>query len=92
MADEERKEKIISALKNLIASDGWKIMVKVLQANIRDAQMQLEGNEITDLAQLKRIQDKLFDRRELLAMPDELIEQYGSDESKQFPVELDPYA
>jgi|SRR3990167_10570617 len=90
----ERKAKILSALQSLVRHDGWKIVRKVLEQNIRDSQNQLEGNDptvkIENINDLKWIQDKLSDRKNLLNLPEELMREYG-DDLREFPVELDPF-
>ena len=94
MKDQQaRKQNIIAALKSLQNHNGWKIIAKVLKANIQDAQNQLEGNDptvkIENIADMKRIQDKITDRKYLLNMPNELIGEYA--EATEFPQELDPF-
>lgn len=90
MAD--KKDDLISALRDLKETVGWKIIEKVLDENIKEVDEILRGNTdlITDLETLKALQQKRSDRLALRNIVDGLIKEYADKEA--FPVELDPYS
>lgn len=90
MAD--NKETVIQQLKDLKESMGWKVIVKALDENIKDAESQLngdDGKEQTDPAILALLRAKRKDRIALKELPDTLIADI-SDAGFIRP-ELDPY-
>ena len=92
MAKKFTKENSIRALKNLIRTDGWKIIRNVLFHKIKEARSRLEGEagSIKDLTLLGIIQENLSDRKDMVRLPQDLIKQY-KDGPQEFPKEFDPY-
>jgi len=86
-----KKEDIINALMVLEKSDGWKIICKAIDENIKQTQSKLNGElgEITGLEELHNLQNMLIDRKGLKNLPTTIIESLKDADS--VPVELDPY-
>lgn len=102
--DEEKKAAILDSLQALKMHPGWKVLQKVLDANIREVEKELTGDDeesvepeavnterewTAHLIRQKVLKAKRKDRLLLRDLPDNLILQYKDQEA--FPVELDPY-
>ena len=89
-SNEQQKDDAISALESFQETIGWKIIVKALEANIRESEAKLHGDiQLEDGETIKSLQDQRNDRVCLRDLPKELIEEYKDKEA--FPKELDPY-
>ena len=81
---------MIGYLVNLKEQPGWKIIVKVLEENIKDVEAKLNGDiELVENETIKTLQDKRRDRVRLKDMPDDLVKEW--EEKDVFPINLDPY-
>ena len=71
---EKDRTDAISAFTNLLNSEGWKLVVEILDANIEVLQEQLEsGIENETKADVDRIRDKLRLSREMRDTPQTMI-------------------
>lgn len=87
---QQKKELMIARLRELKEHEGWKIVEKVLEANIREAESRLHGDTKLEEGETIEFWQKIrSDRKTLLSIPDDLIEEYK--EKEEFPLELDPY-
>ena len=94
--EKAQKQSITESLESLKVHPGWKIIEKVLDANIKDVENQLnaddlqEGDEpVIDKTEISILRAKRKDRLALKALPDILIEAERASETLS-PV-FDPY-
>lgn len=87
---EDLKEDSIQALKELKEQLGWKIIEKVLEANIKEIEEKLHGEKDLGIGEdIKSLQLQWQDRKRMKTLPEDLIEEY--QDKPKFPVDLDPY-
>ena len=91
MAKKETKKKdALDYLRLLQETIGWKIVVRVLEENMKDLDLKLHGQmELEKDDSVEVLQRQWKDRNELKDLPANLIEKYKDAEA--FPVELDPF-
>lgn len=87
---DKKKQDAISSFTNLINSDGWKLVVAILDENIEVLRQQLEtGAENEKKSDIDRIRDKLSLSREMRNTPQDMIEKLEAPVSE--PDSPDPF-
>lgn len=85
------KQDSIDALRILKDSLGWKVIKKVLDANLADIDAKLHGERDLEKGEtIELLQKQWNDRMRMKTLPEDLIEEYSERESG-LPHELDPY-
>ena len=85
------KQDAIDALRILKESLGWKVIKKVLDANIKDIDSKLHGERDLEKDEtIELLQKQWNDRKRMKTLPEDLIEEYGEKEGG-LPKPLDPY-
>lgn len=88
--DEQKKESIIEALKQLKNNVGWKVVVKALGENVKMAEARLHGDIKLEKGEtIKEWQKIRNDRLQMMELPDSIIEE--NKEKEVFDPKLDPY-
>ena len=86
------KQNKIDALRILKDSLGWKIIIKVLDENLKDIDTKLHGERDLDKGEtIELLQKQWNDRTRMKTLPEDLINEYGEKEGG-LPHSLDPYA
>ena len=85
------KQDAIDALRILKDSLGWKVIRKVLDANLKDIDSKLHGERDLEKGEtIELLQKQWNDRNRMKTLPADLIEEYSEREGG-LPSELDPY-
>lgn len=88
---QQKKEDIIAALEQLKNNIGWKVLVKTLELNIKQAEARLHGDIKLEEGETMDFWQKIRkDRIQMMELPETLIEENKDKEA--FDPELDPYA
>jgi hypothetical protein len=88
--EEDKRDTIIEALRQLSDNLGWQVLKKVLEENIKTTEGKLHGEiEWNKDDTLEGLQRERNDRVRLLELPEDLINEYS--EIPSWPIELDPY-
>ena len=91
MSKPNPKQDAIDALRILKDSLGWKVIRKVLDANLKDIDSKLHGERDLEKGEtIELLQKQWNDRMQMETLPEDLIEEYGEKESG-LPNVLDPY-
>jgi len=86
-----KKNDIINYLVALKKSEGWKILVKILDLNIEEIDKKLHGiKELENNETIEILQNQWADRKQLKELPEMLINEYKDKEVS--PINLDPYS
>ena len=87
---EQKKNSIIAALKQLQNDTGWKVIVKALEENVKEAEKRLHGDLKLEEGETIRGWQKIrTDRLEMIKLPDTLIK--DNKEREAFDPKLDPF-
>lgn len=93
------KLEAIEQLNLLKIHPGWLIIVKALEANIEQAESDIEKAAVIEdpvkyNVVMKELQNKKADRKEMQNLPDSILEELkeGGDDSEPLDTNLDPYA
>lgn len=90
--DQQKKESIISSLKQLKESIGWQVIIKAMKADVKAAEARLHGETPLDPEKDESIgewQRTRNDRIAMINLPDKLIEE--NEKQEAFEPNLDPY-
>jgi len=89
--EDKKKEAMILALQELKEITGWKIVKKVLEANIKDTEGKLFGEiKMEEGETTEELKKRRKDRILLRDLPCDLIKDL-KEGAKVFPKEWDPY-
>jgi len=88
--ENQKKESIIAFLEQLKNNTGWKVVVKALQENIKQAEARLNGDiKLEEDETIKFWQKIRKDRIQMIDLPNTLIEE--NKDQEEFDPKLDPY-
>lgn len=83
------RNEIVSKLKDLIASDGWKILCLYLLQEKEGLQLQMDDiNKDMTLDQLQKIRIRLYYVKDLMAMPETFIKDISEIEDREVVSEV----
>lgn len=91
------KKEAIEQLRLLKLHPGWLTVVKALEANIDQTEIDIEKAALIEdpvkyNVVMKELQNKKSDRREMQNLPNSLMQELkDDDETSNLPPELDPY-
>ena len=86
----KNKANLITALKRLRDDIGWKIIVKALKENIKQAEARLHGDiKLEEGETIKEWQKIRSDRMMMIELPDIILKE--NEEKEKFDPNLDPF-
>lgn len=86
----QKKDSIIADLNQLKNRIGWKVVVRALEENIKQAEARLHGDSKLEEGETMEFWQKIRkDRIEMINLPDTIIEE--NKEKEEFDPKLDPY-
>lgn len=87
----EKRNLVIANFRTLKETEGWNLLVKIIQENIRELQEQIiNGVEDETKDQIDRRRDKLKAYKDVIDTPDYWISKF--EYAPEFKEDLDPYA
>jgi len=88
--DQQKRDNIIAALQQLKENTGWKVIIKALEENIKQAEVKLHGEVPLEKDETIEYWQKIrSDRLQVMELPDTIIEE--NKEKDAFDPNLDPY-
>ncbi len=88
--EEQKKGSIVAALKQLKNNLGWRVIVKALEENVKEAEKRLHGEAPLQKDETIELWQKIrSDRLQMIDLPDIIVEE--NKEKEAFPIELDPF-
>ena len=87
--DKNSKESAVAYLDQLLKTEGWKIVVKLLEEDIKRLDDELRLNEFKEISEVKERQNKRASLVILRQLPEKLIE--ALKEEKPDPPDFDIY-
>jgi hypothetical protein len=91
MAKEIDKKKLRADMENLLKSDGWKVISKVLDLNIKEAEDKLNGEmDMLPEETIHTVRKNRKDRIVLRELPERIMKDCEGN-SLEFPLNFDPY-
>jgi len=88
--DQQKRDNIIAALQQLKENTGWKVIIKALEENIKQAEVKLHGEIPLEKDETIEYWQKIrSDRLQVMELPDTIIEE--NKEKDAFDPLLDPY-
>ena len=88
--DDQKKESIIDSLNQLKNNVGWKVVVKALEENIKQAEARLHGEIKLEEGETVEFWQKIRkDRIEMIGLPNNIIGDLK--EGEKFDPNLDPF-
>lgn len=80
---------IVHKLKELVESDGWKILCMYLKQEEKGLQLQMDDiNKEMSFEELQKIRIRLYYIKELVGMPETFIKDISEIEDKEVPSEI----
>jgi len=80
---------IVHKLKELVESDGWKILCMYLKQEEKGLQLQMDDiNKEISFEELQKIRIRLYYIKELVGMPETFIKDISEIEDKEVPSEI----
>jgi len=80
---------IVHKLKELVESDGWKILCMYLKQEEKGLQLQMDNiNKEISFEELQKIRIRLYYIKELVGMPETFIKDISEIEDKEVPSEI----
>lgn len=87
----EKRNLVIAHFRTLKETEGWNLLVKIIQANLKELEEQIiYGVEDETKEQIDRRRDKLKAYKDVIDTPDYWIARF--EYTPEFKEELDPYA
>ena len=88
--EEQKKGSIIAALTQLKNDIGWKVLVKALEENVKQAEARLHGDIKLEEGETMAYWQKIRkDRIQMMELPDTIIN--DNKERDEFDPKLDPF-
>ena len=80
---------IVHKLRELVESDGWKILCMYLKQEEKGLQLQMDNiNKEISFEELQKIRIRLYYIKELVGMPETFIKDISEIEDKEVPSEI----
>lgn len=88
--ENQKKNSIIAALEQMKNDTGWKVIVRALEENVKEAEKRLHGDIKLEGNETQQFWQKIRrDRLQIIELPDILIEE--NKEKEKFDPKLDPF-